>query len=389
MGRAECGDRSEDGMKDLLLIWNGTLAGQKTILGPLGGGDQVLIKAVNLSGLKPDLILPKSATKFISSHGELYTTVSNFPGGLIGLMLLLIARTLHALVWNFRLRPQPYKLAIATSPFFTELIPLLFSRARRKGAIIYHVIPKRKAVNLATRIRFGLAALENRISTRLINKTCDFIITGNDYAKGQFESMFPGKMVTVLHAGFNVEVIDSFPPQLKNPNQACFLGRLTSQKGIFDLLEVVEQIAKDWPEFRLVIMGSGPERDALAAAIEQRQIKSIILKGFVRDEEKYAILKQSSYFFFPSYEEGWGIALAEAMYCGALAVCYELPHYRSIFGPYPVYVELGNAKQFAERFLETRSRQVSEEQIRFIKQYSDQAVVADLVQKLEKLSKDV
>jgi glycosyltransferase involved in cell wall biosynthesis len=376
-------------MKDLLLIWNGTLAGQKTILGPLGGGDQVLIKAVNLSNLKPDLLLPKSATKFISSRGETYTTISHFPGGLIGLMALLVARTLHALLWDIRLCRQPYKLAIATSPFFTELIPLLFCRARRKGAIIYHVIPKRKAVNWSTRIRFGLAALENRISTRLINRTCDFIITGNDYAKGQFESMFPGKFVTVLHAGFNVEVIDKHPPRPKNPNQACFLGRLTSQKGIFDLLDVMERIGKDCPEFRLVIMGTGPERDALLSAIAQRKITSIILKGFVTDEEKYAILKESGFFFFPSYEEGWGIALAEALYCGAITVCYELPHYRSIFGEYPVYVELGNRQQFAERFLENRARLASSAQVNFIKQYSDQAVVADLVRKLGVLSSEV
>lgn len=112
----------------------------------------------------------------------------------------------------------------------------------------------------------------------------------------------------------------------------------------------------------------------------------MILKGFVSEEEKYAILKQSGFFFFPSYEEGWGIALAEALYCGATAVCYELPHYRSIFGNFPVYAELGNPAQFAERFLANRTRQAPIEQIDLMRQYDDQAVVQDLVQKLEMLA---
>ena len=34
-------------------------------------------------------------------------------------------------------------------------------------------------------------------------------------------------------------------------------------------------------------------------------------------------MKRSGFFFFPSYEEGWGIALAEALYCGCKAVCFK------------------------------------------------------------------
>ncbi len=269
-----------------------------------------------------------------------------------------------------------------------ELVPLLFSRARRKGAIIYHVIPERKAVNWATRLRFGLAAIENKISMRLIRKICDFIITGNDYAKGQFEALFPDKKVVVLHAGFNTKTIDRVPPEPKDMNQACFLGRLTSQKGIFDLVKVMEIIGQSHPEFRLIMMGTGPEREALVATIEKRNLRSMELKGFVSDEEKYSILQRSGFFFFPSYEEGWGIGLAEGMYCGALAVCYELPHYRSVFGPFPVYAELGNSEQFARGFLENRSRRAGPEQVEHMRQYDDTVVVQDLLEKLEVLSSE-
>ena len=46
-------------------------------------------------------------------------------------------------------------------------------------------------------------------------------------------------------------------------------------------------------------------------------------------------------------EEGWGIALAEALYCECRCLCYELPHYRSIFAEFPVYTRIGDPKDFA------------------------------------------
>lgn len=375
-------------MKNLLLIWNGTTAeSHGKGAGKIGGGDQVILKFVDRSGLEPDFIVPSSAASLISHSRRLFFTRRNMAGGgLLGFLYLIAVRTLHAIWIALRIRGNNYDLAIATSPFVFDLVPLIFCKAKQKGAIVYHVIPERKALNFATRVRFTLAALESKISLRLIRWVCDFIITGNDHAKRQLEEIAPGKPVVILHAGFNTAILDRIPDQIKNPNQACFLGRLTSQKGIFDLVEVMDRISRVAPEFRLIIMGSGPEREALAAAIKQRNLTSIELKGFVSDEEKYTLMKQSGFFFFPSYEEGWGIALAEAIYCGCKAVTYELPHYRSVFGEHPIYVELGNAAQFADRLLANRHAVASPAQKTLMAEYDDDAVVRQLVKHMERFS---
>jgi glycosyltransferase involved in cell wall biosynthesis len=373
-------------MKKLLFIWNGTVAGAgKTVLGEIGGGDQVIIKCVNLGGVKPDLLLPRSAASLVPEARRLYFSCANFNAGLAGLILLLGIRTLQGIWQAIRLRGAGYDFIIATSPFFFDLLPLLFAKARRKGAIIYHVPPPRKAVNLATRIRFTLARIETLFSLQLVRWACDFLIVGNDHTGHQLEAIAPGKPWAVLHAGFDTKKVNRFPDQPKKAKQACFLGRMTSQKGIFDLLAVMEKIAQADPEFRLVMMGNGPERAAFVAELEKRRIENIVVKGFVSEEEKYTILKESAFFFFPSLEEGWGIALAEALYCGCKVVTYELPHYRGIFGPYPVYVPLGDHAAFAQAVISHFDAPADPEQKRFIAQYDDAQVVRQFAENLERL----
>jgi glycosyltransferase involved in cell wall biosynthesis len=373
-------------MNKLLFIWNGTVAGAgKTVLGEIGGGDQVIIKCVNLGGLKPDLLLPRSAAGLVPGAGRLYFSCANFDAGLAGLILLLGLRTVQGIWRAIRLRGAGYDFIIATSPFFFDLLPLLFAKAKRKGAIIYHVPPPRKAVNLATRIRFTLARMETLFSLQLVRRACDFLIVGNDHTGRQLEAIAPGKPWAVLHAGFDTQKVDRFPDQPKQAKQACFLGRMTSQKGIFDLLDVMERVAKADPEFRLVMMGNGPERAAFVAELEKRRLTNVTVKGFVSEEEKYTTLKQSAFFFFPSLEEGWGIALAEALYCGCKAVTYELPHYRGIFGDFPVYVPLGDRAAFAEAVIRHFNAPADPAQKRFIAQYDDAQVVRQFAENLERL----
>jgi glycosyltransferase involved in cell wall biosynthesis len=371
----------------ILLIWNGTVAGSKTtMLGEIGGGDQVIIKCVNQGTLRPDVMLPRSAANLIPGAGKLFLSKANFETGLIGLIFLLFVRTLQGIGHALKLRRAGYDFIIATSPFFFDLLPLLFAKAKHKGAIIYHITPPRKAVNLATRIRFALARIETVFSMQLVRWACDVLIVGNDHTGKQLEAIAPGLPWCVLHAGINTAKIDTFPDHPKHSRQACFLGRLTSQKGIFDLVEVMEIIGKTMPEFRLVMMGNGPERAALADAIQKRNLQNVILKGFVTDEEKYRILKESAFFFFPSFEEGWGIALAEALYCGCKAITYELPHYRSIFADYPLYVPLRDKAAFAQTLLDHRHDLAAPEQKSFIAQYDDAAVVRQFESGLEKLA---
>ena len=59
--------------------------------------------------------------------------------------------------------------------------------------------------------------------------------------------------------------------------------------------------------------------------------------------------KSSEVFVFPSHEEGWGIAICEAMACGLPVVAYDLPVYREIFTQGIITVPLKDIKAFSEK----------------------------------------
>jgi glycosyltransferase involved in cell wall biosynthesis len=271
-------------------------------------------------------------------------------------------------------------VALAASPFAVDVIPVWFWKARHKGAVIYHVIPERKAVNLMTRIRFGIAALEQKITLAILRRACDFIVAGNEMTRRELEGRLPGKPMFILPAGFDAGFIDRVPPQTKDPNLACFIGRMVSQKGIFDLLKIMAELARTHPEFRLVMVGTGPERDFFVSEMQRLKLANVQLAGFISEEEKIVLLKKSAFFFFPSYEEGWGIALAEALYCDCRCFCYELPHYRSIFGDFPSYIRLGDAGEFVRVF--NQCGPVAADQKQFLRQYDDPNVARQLAEHL-------
>jgi len=365
----------------LLVSMNGSLASEgKTT----GGGDMVLFKFIRLSQMQPDVLIPASAQKFAITSGEKILTRKNNGLSLLGIVWLFLARIIQGVERACR-NQKIYDVALAASPFGVDVIPVWFWKARRKGAVIYHVIPPRKAVNLVTWIRFGLASLEHKITLAILRRACDFIVAGNEMTKRELEVLLPGKQIFILPAGFDAGFIDQVAAQKKDPNLACFIGRMVSQKGVFDLLKVMAELAQTHPDFRLIMVGTGPERDFFIAEMQRLKLTNIQLAGFISEEEKIKLLKKSAYFFFPSYEEGWGIALAEALYCECRCLCYELAHYRSIFGEFPAYVRLGDVKDFI-RVLNLCGP-VAAGQRQFLRQYDDPSVAEQLAEHIRTIAR--
>ena len=75
--------------------------------------------------------------------------------------------------------------------------------------------------------------------------------------------------------------------------------------------------------------------------------------GSVSENEKYRLLKKSKIFIYPSYQEGWGIVIAEALACELPVVTYNLPVYRNIFNNYLFTVEVGNIDKLADKVIST------------------------------------
>jgi glycosyltransferase involved in cell wall biosynthesis len=113
-----------------------------------------------------------------------------------------------------------------------------------------------------------------------------------------------------------------------------FMGRLNEKKGIFDMLEVLDVVKKDYPQIQLGILGEG---DSVTVAAFKNTIKArgmdnnVQFLGYKTGLEKFRILKSSKCFLFLSYEESFGVALLEAVCAGKFAFVYDLVPFRNIY----------------------------------------------------------
>ena len=135
-----------------------------------------------------------------------------------------------------------------------------------------------------------------------------------------------------------------------SPPRLVFIGRLVEQKGIMDVLEVARRLQASAPDWQIDIVGDGPERRNLVAPIQRSGLDNVQLHGFVDDATKWHVLSQATLFLAPSREEGWGIAVGEALLASVPVVALDLPAYRHF--PLPLQFALGPGEAFADRVME-------------------------------------
>ena len=89
------------------------------------------------------------------------------------------------------------------------------------------------------------------------------------------------------------------------------VGRLTRIKGFDMLLEAWADVEKEFPKWKLAIVGEGEERDNLLKLKKEKNIVNADLPGFAENiEEEY---KKASVYVLSSRNEGFPMVLLEAM----------------------------------------------------------------------------
>ncbi len=101
-----------------------------------------------------------------------------------------------------------------------------------------------------------------------------------------------------------------------------FLGRLEEQaKAVSMLPRIVGRLAKSRIEFRLDIIGEGPEREHLQNAFGRAGLAGrVTFHGYLPRAQSVPILQQGHVFLLTSRYEGHSWALLEAMACGCVPV---------------------------------------------------------------------
>lgn len=282
-----------------------------------------------------------------------------------GLVRTYLARTIKG-IWHTRhLRPD---IVEATSDAPPDVLPALWHRLvrQRKGVNtstldpsiyrfeeypsrarwvqrVFHIVPRRRGRMVAHAVQWFdhviIAALADSIvvDSEILRRD----LVGRGIGRDRITVSKPG--VTALQMGKGAELA---------PAHALYLGRLVPSKGVLELPAIWARVVESIPDARLFIAGYGS--DSIVRRIREQTAAAglsnhVTVLGFVRDTDLCAIYNQARIFVFPSHEEGFGMAVLDALSLGLPVVAWRIPALEENFADAVDMVQEGDSEAFARR----------------------------------------
>ena len=111
---------------------------------------------------------------------------------------------------------------------------------------------------------------------------------------------------------------------------AIFVGRIAEEKNVPFLIEVTENIIKEKPNFKLLIIGDGPDKENYENMVKERNLeKTIIFTGKVAWEAIPIYYQLGDVFVSASQSETQGLTIIEAMAASLPALCIDDESFRN------------------------------------------------------------
>ncbi len=157
--------------------------------------------------------------------------------------------------------------------------------------------------------------------------------------------------VKVIHNGF--EPIPATALQGKDKT-VVYIGTLQPRKNVETLLEAYALFRRKHSDYRLVIVGKKWWLyESIDAAIERYRLRdSVLVTGYIDEEEKYRLLGRSQALILPAYYEGFGLPLLEAMGVGTPVIAANTGSLPEVGGEACTYINpidtLGLAEALSE-----------------------------------------
>jgi glycosyltransferase involved in cell wall biosynthesis len=249
-------------------------------------------------------------------------------------------------------------VVITTSDYFCDIFPALFLKKNKKIkwiACIYHkeTHPRKRPGNIiANYITWSI----QEWSFKKIAKSADLAwlldtAAGDEVEIRLIELGMSATKIKKICVGITIDDIAKAEETTKSYD-AVMIG-LRPNKGLYDIIPVWEEVLKLRPATTLLLMGGMSGHEQVFEEIKTKSLDKYIKlpekpSSFIEPNEFYKTIKTGKIFFAPSHEEGWGIALCEAMACRLPVVAYDLPVYDRIYGGAFSPVKCFNTKEMAK-----------------------------------------
>ncbi len=181
-------------------------------------------------------------------------------------------------------------------------------------------------------------------------KCVDLFLAPSQFVRDKFvEHGWDGTRFDVLPHFQRVRALGAEGSYNKGP--ILYVGRLSAEKGIPDLLRAMQQV----PDVRLVIAGEGPERRALENLARTLGLADIEFVGQVGPEERDSLIRSCRFTVMPSHAyETLGKTILESYALGRAVVASDLGSRRELVhqGETGILYRSGDVNRLAEAIRE-------------------------------------
>ena len=167
-----------------------------------------------------------------------------------------------------------------------------------------------------------------------------------------------------------------------------FVGRLDNRsKKLFTLIDIWYRLCKLYPQWKLIIVGDGPDKDVLIN--KAKDISNIEFKGYQDPREYY---EKASIFCMTSIFEGFPMCLTEAMQFGCVPIAFD--SFSAVYdiikpGETGELVKSFDKKEYVGKLIhliddETYRKKLSKNAFQYVKRYDIANILPKWIELIEK-----
>lgn len=179
-----------------------------------------------------------------------------------------------------------------------------------------------------------------------------WLTTYSSYLKSLIKAKNPNAKVRVIPNGVNTDIFK--PLNLPRDKSILYVGRMAKIKGIHHLIQSMETVLQEYPDWRLRLAGG--IFDQPLSFFEKYMTPGtkprIDFMGRVPYDNIPELLNQSSIFVMPTIRDGFEIALMEAMATGIPCITTDAFERTELYGGYAEMVHPKNPQELANTIIE-------------------------------------
>lgn len=184
-----------------------------------------------------------------------------------------------------------------------------------------------------------------RVSIRYSCQVASTVICVSENTKCDVMKLYgvAEEKIRVIYEGYEEKTQsqnDKF--QTNSKPYLLFIGRLEERKNVVRIIETFEMLKEKYQiPHELVLVGKpGYGYERIKAQISNSKCQNKIQeKGYVNEEEKWALLRGADVFLFPTLYEGFGIPVLEAQSVGVPVVTSNISSLPEVAGDGAVFVD--------------------------------------------------